>query len=125
MIFFSGTIIFITPDRLPYIEYLSCPLEVKLAFVFRDPPLTYVSNIYYLPFTGVVWICAISLVILSTIIIYVTYLFAKEKKKQNHRFTTSDFMLFAISTVCQMGSQLSPKRASSRIAMVMEIINCD
>lgn len=49
----AGTILFITPDRLPSIDYLSCPIEVKLAFVLRDPPLTYVKNIYYLPFTGV------------------------------------------------------------------------
>lgn len=49
----GGTISFITPDRLPFIDYLSCPIEVKLAFVLRDPPLTYVKNIYYLPFTGV------------------------------------------------------------------------
>ncbi|XP_055308680.1 uncharacterized protein LOC129572693 [Sitodiplosis mosellana] len=65
----GGTIIFMTADRIDYLDYLSMTIPSSIAFVLRSPPISYVSNIYYLPFTGVVWICSISLVILCTIII--------------------------------------------------------
>lgn len=106
---------FMTADRLPYVEYLAVTLPTRLAFVFRDPPLTYVSNIYYLPFTGIVWICAMALVVVSTAVIYCTFRLSKETKAE---LTTSDFVLYAISTVCQMGSILDPKRLSGKFAMV-------
>lgn len=104
-----------TMDRLPYLEYLSVTLPTRGAFLFRAPPLSYVSNIYYLPFDSIVWICAIFLVVVCTTTIYVTYRLTQMKNKN---LTASDFMLFAISTVCQMGTHLFPKKSSGRIATV-------
>lgn len=106
---------FITADRLPYVEFLTETLEVTLSFLFRAPPLSYVSNIYYLPFSTVVWICAIALVIVCTILVYIVYKFSKE---DNSNLRTSDFVLFGMSTVCQMGSQMIPKTTSGKIATV-------
>lgn len=104
-----------TTDRVPHLDYLSVTLSTRAAFIFRAPPLSYVSNIYYLPFDTVVWISVIFLVLLSTTIIFVTY---RLSKKFDETITKSDFMLFAISTVCQMGSHLVPRRSSGRIATV-------
>lgn len=106
---------FLTADRLPHVEFLAVTLEVKLGFIFRAPPLSYVSNIYYLPFNTVVWICSIVLVVVCTALTYIVYKFSKEDSKN---LTTSDFFLFGISNVCQMGSQLIPKTAAGKITTV-------
>lgn len=113
---FLGVVLFITSDRIPFIEYLSVTLPVKFAFVFRAPPLSYVSNIYYLPFNTVVWICGIILVVVSTTIVYITYRVSKENIEH---LMASDFLLFTISTVCQMGSNMILKKSSGRIATVI------
>lgn len=110
---------FMTPERLPYLDYLSMILPTQGVFVFRAPPLSYVSNIYYLPFVGMVWICSGVLVILATILVFLTFRFPREKDQP---FIFSDFVLYAVSTICQMGSSLSPKRASGRIAMVCKCL---
>lgn len=113
---FLGTVLFLTEDRLAHIEYLSVTLAVSIAFIFRAPPLSYVSNIYYLPFNAVVWICAICLVLVCTALISIVFKFSKEN---NSNLTNSDFVMYGITTVCQMGSQMTPKTAAGRIATVL------
>lgn len=110
-----GTVLFMTPERVAHIEFLSVIIPTRAFFVFRAPPLSYVSNIYYLPFTGIVWLCTIVLVFLSTFLIFLTFHFSQKKKQH---FIITDFMLFAIGTVCQMGTHLSPKRLSGKLTMV-------
>ncbi|XP_031630864.1 ionotropic receptor 75a-like [Contarinia nasturtii] len=92
----GGTVLFITPDRVPHIEYLSCTLLARLAFVFRDPPLSQVSNLYYLPFSGMVWICGIILVVVSTSIIFVTYQFSKDNEQE---LISTDFFVFSLCLI--------------------------
>lgn len=106
---------FLTADRIPHVEYLAVTLMASLAFIFRAPPLSYVSNIYYLPFNAVVWICAIVLFIVCTILIHIVYRFSNE---DNKNLSPSDFVLFGVSTVCQMGSQMVPKTTAGKLATV-------
>ena len=109
---------FLTGDRIPHVEYLAVTLTASLAFIFRAPPLSYVSNIYYLPFSAVVWLCAIALVMVCTMLIYTVYKFSNE---DNKNLTSSDFVLYGVSTVCQMGSQLIPKTTAGKLATVNEL----
>lgn len=104
-----------TPERVAHVEFLSVIIPTRAFFVFRAPPLSYVSNIYYLPFAGIVWLCTIALVLLSTFFIYLAFRFSQEKEQH---FMITDFVLFAIGTVCQMGTHLSPKRLSAKLTMV-------
>lgn len=106
---------FMTEDRLPYVEYLTKTLSISFSFIFRAPPLSHVSNIYYLPFNIVVWSCAIALVIGSTILTYIVYKFSKE---DDANLTTSDFFLYAVTTVCKMDPHIIPKATSTKIATV-------
>lgn len=112
---FSGTVLFITPERLPYIEYLSETLSAHMAFVFRAPPLSHVSNIFILPFDTMLWICVLCFIILSTTIIGIIYFLTKEKYET---FNKSDLMMLAICTICQMGVHLVPRTLSAKIATV-------
>ncbi|XP_055295195.1 uncharacterized protein LOC129564968 [Sitodiplosis mosellana] len=113
----GATIIFITSDRVEYLEYLSMAFSTEFAFILRSPPISYVSNIYYLPFTGVVWICSILLVILCTLVIALTLKFHVMPDEGTENMTISDYILFAVSSICQMGSEYLTKVLSTRISM--------
>lgn len=97
-------------------------VPTRIAFILRSPPLSYVSNIYYLPFTDVVWICSILLVILSTTVIALTIKYHMRSDEQTKSMTISDYILFAIASSCQMGSVYLTKILSTRISMVCMLI---
>lgn len=117
----SGTIIFITIERVAYLDYLSMELPTKISFILRSPPISYVSNIYYLPFSGVVWICSISLVVLCTIVVAVILRLRAADEFQNMK--ASDYFLFTIASSCQMGSEIWTKVLSARISLVSKKYN--
>lgn len=113
----GATVLFMTTDRIPLIEYLAMTTPTKAVFVLRAPPLSYVSNIYYLPFAGIVWVCTIALVLISTTVIFFTYKHPASGIKQVN-FNFSDFLLLAIGTICQMGTHLKPKIISGKLSTV-------
>lgn len=115
----GGTCMFFSPDRIHLVDYVSETTHTYGAFVFRAPPLTYTSNIYYLPLSTTVWFCSILLVILCTLVMYLTYKYSVGNRLMSeNRRTVSDFVLIGFSTVCQMGSEMNPKRVSGRISTV-------
>lgn len=116
--FKAGTSMFITSERVPIMEFLSMEVPTSIAFILRAPPISYVSNIYYLPFTGVVWICLISLVVLSTFVIALTLEFLVKHDEGAQRMKLSDYLLFAIASTCQMGSNVFTNILSARISIV-------
>lgn len=116
--FNSGTIIFMIKDRVDALEYLTMQIPTSIVFILRSPPVSYVSNIYYLPFTGVVWICSISLVILYTVAIASTLHFHWLPNEPNQNMKASDYFLFAVASACQMGTHIFTKLLSARISMV-------
>lgn len=90
----------------------------NFAFVLRAPPISYVKNIYYLPFTGVVWVSSISLVMLSTIVV-ATIIKIRTFENENIKDpSASDYILFAVASSCQMGTDIFTKVLSARISMV-------
>lgn len=114
----KGTIIFLTIDRIAYLDYLSMTVPTTITFILRSPPISYVSNIYYLPFTGVVWISSISLVILCTSFIAFILKFHWTHDETAQYLNVTDYILFAIASSCQMGSEIMSKILSARISMV-------
>lgn len=117
--FLIGTIIFITSERVAFLEYISMQVPSALSFILRAPPISYVSNIYYLPFDGIVWICSLSLIVLCTVVIAVTIKIHRERDvAETESMTTSDFILFSIAATCQMGSNILTNILSARISIV-------
>lgn len=108
-----------TVERIPLIDYLTVILKTKAVFMFRQPPLSYVSNIYYLPFRSSAWFGIFLLVVVCTILVHLTYRYSK--RDADHQFTISDFALYAINTICQMGSDIRPHKMSGKIASVSRI----
>ncbi|XP_031617482.1 glutamate receptor 3-like [Contarinia nasturtii] len=113
----GGTIIFITKERIGIMEYLSMQIPTYTAFILRPPNLSNVSNIYYLPFSGIVWICSILLVILCTLVIALTMKFQFLPDKTTENMGISDYIMFAIASSCQMGSEYLTKIVSTRISL--------
>lgn len=113
-----ATIIFLTADRVDHLDYLSMEVPSNFAFVLRAPPISYVKNIYYLPFTGVVWVSSISLVMLCTIVVATIIKIRKMENKSINNPSASDYMLFAVASSCQMGTNIFTNVLSARISMV-------
>lgn len=44
------------PDRLSVVTYTDTLAPFRVRFIFRQPPLSYVANIYSLPFSTRVWV---------------------------------------------------------------------
>lgn len=107
-----------TAERVPLIEYVSMGWSTNFAFIMRPPSISYDSNIYYLPFNNVVWICSIVMVILCTSFIALTLRLRLLPLEDIESMTISDFFLFGIASSCQTGSQILTKILSARISMV-------
>lgn len=114
----GGTVIFMVPSRLKQMEFISVTVDTRTEFVFRAPPLTYVSNIYYYPFVGIVWIVSICILFGGSIVIYFTYTILKSDRENESSGFFSDVFLLAAGLVSQMGTHLNPRKISGQIAMV-------
>lgn len=114
----GGTVLFMVPERLPIMDFISMIIDTRVEFVFRAPPLSYVSNIYYYPFVGAVWIATAVLVVLGSIVIYFTYILPTDEERENSTGAFSDIILLASGLVSQMGTHLNPRILSGHISMV-------
>lgn len=120
----SGTTAFITNERIPYVDYLALTVATRANFVFRAPPLTYVSNIYLLPFQANVWSGSFILVILSIVIILITYKLVQNKvaKQELDKANFTDVILIGVGAITQLGYSKEPRINSGRIAVVFIFI---
>lgn len=114
----GGTVLFMVASRLNIMDFLSVTVDTRTEFVFRAPPLTYVSNIYYYPFAGIVWIVSICLLFGGSVVIYFTYAIPKPDRENESSGFFSDVLLLAAGLVSQMGTHLNPLKISGQIAMV-------
>lgn len=117
MCFGTGTIMFMTADRVDIMEFVSMVCDTKMRFVLRAPPLSYVSNIYYLPFNDIVWWCSIMLIFTGTIIVFFTYKL-KRSGKASSELNFSDPWMIAINAVCGMEMEYHAKFISAKISTV-------
>ncbi|CRL01901.1 CLUMA_CG015435, isoform A, partial [Clunio marinus] len=112
----GGTGLLIVADRIPYVDYTPLNTPTWEKFIFRAPQLSSVSNIYTLPFRSNVWFSCLILVLISTILLYLTsHTDKSDVNNENKRFT--DSFLSTIAAICQMDPSLSSSVTSSRIIM--------
>lgn len=108
---------FMTADRIDVMEFVSMVCDTRMRFILRAPPLSYVSNIYYLPFDGIVWLCSMALIIVGTITVFCTY---QMKRKENNasELTFSDPWMIAFNAVCGMEMEIRAKFLSGKLSTV-------
>lgn len=114
----GGTVLHMLPERVSQMDFISMIVDTRSEIIFRAPPLSYVSNIYYYPFVGIVWLASAVLTILGSVEIYFAYILRNEKARDQILDGLSDIILLASGLVCQVGIHLSPRSLSGRISSV-------
>lgn len=56
VIFAAGTNCVIFRDRFDVVTYTDLVAPMRMLFIYRQPPLAYVANVFYLPFSTRVWV---------------------------------------------------------------------
>nr|CAH7747942.1 unnamed protein product [Callosobruchus chinensis] len=67
-----STPLFFTIDRVDIIDYIAMTTPTRSKFVFREPKLSYVTNVFTLPFDTNVWLSTICMVVVISIALIVT-----------------------------------------------------
>ncbi|CAH2269856.1 jg14613, partial [Pararge aegeria aegeria] len=117
-----GTNCVAVSERLSVAVFTDSIAKFKVKFIFRQPPLAYISNIFTLPFSIDVWIAIICSIIISSITICIA------TKWETSRLGTDqtqldgsigDAMLLSISALSQQGCSKEPKKLSGRIMLIV------
>ncbi|CAH0401149.1 unnamed protein product [Chilo suppressalis] len=112
-----GTNCFAFADRLDVVAYTDMVAPLRTRFIFRQPPLTSVSNIFSLPFSTSVWVALVACVAASTLTLYLTskWEVTLESGPSQLDGSMGDALLLTLSAVAQQGCFIEPRRASGRI----------
>lgn len=78
---FSGTALFITADRVAIIDYIAMTTKTRSKFVFREPKLSYVTNVFVLPFDRYVWVSTVVLVVITGLTLLVIVKWERKRKE--------------------------------------------
>ncbi|KAL4705630.1 hypothetical protein ACJJTC_002016 [Scirpophaga incertulas] len=112
-----GTNCVLYPDRLDVVTYTDVVAPLHMRFIFRQPSLAYVSNIFSLPFSTNVWVAIIICVVASTVTLYLTSRWETKSETSASQLDGSmgDALLLTLSAVAQQGCFIEPRRAPGRI----------
>lgn len=124
------TPMFFVTYRLPVIDYISYTTKGNFRFVFRSPKLSVTNNVFILPFTKLVWLSSIVLVLLMMCIYFIVDIV--EWKFINNRTTGSvernvkpkfiDSAQTIFNAICQQGIPNTPKFISSRTVVFIAFL---
>ncbi|KAL4704757.1 hypothetical protein ACJJTC_009774, partial [Scirpophaga incertulas] len=100
-------------ERLDVVTYTDMVAPFRVRFVFRQPPLSYVSNIFSLPFSSCVWTAIAVCTALSAAILYLESKWeASLGRSSTQLYGIGDSLLLTMSAVSQQGCVLEPRRIS-------------
>ncbi|KAJ2942529.1 hypothetical protein O0L34_g1996 [Tuta absoluta] len=114
--------IFMRGDRWRILHYVAETLELRGAFIFRQPVQAAVTNVFLLPFSRGVWAAtvivsvgaALLLALLSRVCVFMD---------PNLQFITpAETFTFAIGTICQQGFHMTPSLTSARLVMFSALL---
>ncbi|PSN49053.1 Ionotropic receptor 75k [Blattella germanica] len=113
---------FITKPRLGIVDFIAAPTPTRVEFIFRQPPLSFVQNIYTLPFSGLVWLCSFLLFTLMGILFYCALKWEfctkeNESSSDKMQITWSDIVMSTVGAVCEQGTLMEGQRIPSRIIL--------
>ncbi|XP_063232175.1 glutamate receptor ionotropic, delta-2-like [Bacillus rossius redtenbacheri] len=115
----GATALFFTANRLPVIDYIAMTTPTKVAFVFRQPPMSFVANVFLMPFSQGVWLCSAGLVAVCTTALYCALTRESRQDASSRAVSWSDVLLLSLGAVCQQGSQVQPRGTSGRIVTIV------
>ncbi|XP_041985067.1 glutamate receptor U1-like [Aricia agestis] len=113
-----GTNLLMNLERLEVITYTDTISPFQLRFIFRQLPLTDVSNIFTLPFSVNVWIAIIVCAIISSAAFYLnSRLEVSSKEATPLDGNITDAMLVTLSALSNQGSSIAPRSYSGRMIL--------
>ncbi|KAF9407746.1 hypothetical protein HW555_012337, partial [Spodoptera exigua] len=111
-----GTNLVITEERLDVVSYTDSLAPFKVRFIFRQPPLPYVTNIFTMPFSTNVWVAMFVCAVVGTITVYLAAKWeAKVRTGQTQVNGFGDAMLLTVSAISQQGCAMEPRKLSGRM----------
>ncbi|XP_021695731.1 uncharacterized protein LOC5563741 isoform X2 [Aedes aegypti] len=122
----GGTALFLTADRIKEIDYLSMTTPTRAKFIFRSPKLSFTDNVFLLPFSAPVWVCIISFIVLSGVLLLI--IMKVELRCTNVRYgnvirpNLMDTVMNMFGTSCQQGSYLEPKSLPAKCLILLSLI---
>ncbi|XP_050669770.1 glutamate receptor ionotropic, kainate 4-like [Leptidea sinapis] len=118
---------FMRTDRLLVLHYCSETVELKGAFIFHQPSQSAVSNVFVLPFSRGVWLAAGSSCCGAALLLAVLASVVRRLDLPDHRVARlhlAESFTFAIGTICQQGSEVTPQLMSARVLMLFTLLSC-
>ncbi|XP_013137362.1 PREDICTED: glutamate receptor 1-like [Papilio polytes] len=113
-------------ERLDVVTYTDNVAPFKVGFIYRQPPLSYVANIFTLPFSTEVWLAIAGCITFSTLTLYLSSKWEKGYGRFQSQTqldgTVSDAMLVTISAFSQQGCTLEPRKASAYSANIVVLL---
>lgn len=129
----GGTPLFLTTDRIAIIDYIAMTTPTKSKFVFRQPKLSYITNVFTLPFDNQVWVSSIVMVLILAVALYtvVSWEWKRKRLAKTVEFKSDpelrnnflDVLLLAFGAMCQQGSHVVPYTTSGRIITIVLFIS--
>ncbi|XP_049823904.1 uncharacterized protein LOC109603282 [Aethina tumida] len=125
----GGTPLFFTSDRIDIIEYIAMTTPTRSKFVFREPKLSYVTNVYTLPFDNYVWYSTMGLVVIAACVLFVAVKWEWILRSKEHvyeeqvndelRASVLDVAFLSFGAVCQQGAATLPYSSPGRITTIL------
>ncbi|CAH2089188.1 unnamed protein product [Euphydryas editha] len=119
-----GTLTIFTQERMKAIDYIAMVGSTAVRFVFREPPLALLENIFALPFTTAVWIAISICVVGCAVFLYITSKWEATMGMHPLQLNGSwaDVLILIIGAVLQQGCTLEPRYAAGRCVTLLLFI---
>ncbi|XP_031783663.1 glutamate receptor ionotropic, delta-2 isoform X1 [Nasonia vitripennis] len=122
----GGTSMFLVGDRWADAHYIPLSTPTRAAFIFRQPPLSFVSNLFTLPFRPSVWIAIGILLIIIFLSLVISTKWEWVTKEVDSSGTPppslSDNLLLVVGAIAQQGFGRNPRTVPSRIVLLMLLL---
>lgn len=118
-------------DRIDIVDFIAATTPTYMKFIFRAPPLSYVTNVFILPFETYVWYCSFALAALTFLTVYIivrwewadpVFKRKAEKTPCTLRPELFEVWLLELGAITQQGSDCVPKSNSGRMAAIFTFI---
>ncbi|XP_050352202.1 uncharacterized protein LOC126774709 [Nymphalis io] len=116
-----GTLTIFTQERMKAIDYIAMVGSTAVRFVFREPPLALLENIFALPFTTAVWVAIFICVMGCALFLYITSKWEATVGMHPLQLngTWADVLILIIGAVLQQGCTLEPRYAAGRCVTLL------
>ncbi|KDR13328.1 hypothetical protein L798_12953 [Zootermopsis nevadensis] len=112
----GSTGMFVLKQRLSVVNFIAATTRTRSAFLFRPPPLSFVMNIFTLPFSRAVWLASVALIAVISFLLYSAF---RWEYREKGAMNWTDVVLLSLGAVCQQGSTLEAQGITGRTVTIM------